>query len=91
MRSTASGLKARISRWAFSVGKRRFALLQQHKPVPRTLAAQYAVADKLVFSKLKARLGGKLEFLISGSAKLSQQVQEWFFAAGIPPVLEATV
>ncbi|WP_035757256.1 AMP-dependent synthetase/ligase [Granulicoccus phenolivorans] len=87
MRSTASGLKARISRWAFSVGKRRFALLQQHKPVPRTLAAQYAVADKLVFSKLKARLGGKLEFLISGSAKLSQQVQEWFFAAGIP-VLE---
>ncbi len=44
---------------------------------------RYAVADRLVFSKLKQRMGGRIEFFISGSAKLSSQVQEWFYSAGI--------
>ena len=37
---------------------------------------QYKIADKLVFSKLKEKLGGQMRFMISGSAKLSPQVQE---------------
>lgn len=51
--------------------------------MPRLLAARYALADRLVFSKLKARLGGNIRFLVSGSAKLSPQVQQWFYSAGI--------
>ncbi|HJE51784.1 MAG TPA: AMP-binding protein, partial [Tessaracoccus flavescens] len=46
-------------------------------------AKKYKIADKLVFSKLKTKLGGNIKFMISGSAKLSPQVQKWFYAAGI--------
>lgn len=79
----AAGVKSRIARWAFSVGKRSIPYRLANKPMPRALATQYRLADKLVFSKLKARLGGNLRFMVSGSAKLSKQVQEWFYAAGL--------
>jgi long-chain acyl-CoA synthetase len=44
---------------------------------------QHAVADRLVFSKIKARMGGKIRFFVSGSASLNREVQEWFYAAGL--------
>ena len=47
------------------------------------LKVQYALADKLVFSKIKARMGGKIRFFVSGSAALNREVQEWFHAAGL--------
>jgi long-chain acyl-CoA synthetase len=47
------------------------------------LAVQHAVADRLVFSKIKARMGGKIKFFVSGSAALNREVQEWFYAAGL--------
>ena len=40
----------------------------------------YSIADRLVFSKLKERVGGNIEFFISGSAKLSAQVQAWYYS-----------
>ena len=43
----------------------------------------YSIADRLVFSKLKERVGGNIEFFISGSAKLSAQVQAWYYSAGL--------
>ena len=51
--------------------------------MPKLLDFQYKVADRLVFSKLKDKLGGRMRFMVSGSAKLSRQVQEWFYSAGI--------
>ncbi|OYO04480.1 AMP-dependent synthetase/ligase [Enemella evansiae] len=83
MMGTATGLKAKIARWAFQVGKKTIPYRLENRPLPRGLATQYALADKLVFSKLKERLGGNLRFMISGSAKLNSQVQQWFYAAGI--------
>ena len=77
------GLKGRISRWAFLVGRDSRAYRLAGRPLPRALALQYRLADRLVFSKLKDRLGGRMRFMISGSAKLSHQVQEWFYSAGI--------
>ena len=47
------------------------------------LALQAAMADKLVFSKLKTTFGGRLRFFISGSAPLSREIAEFFHAAGI--------
>ena len=44
---------------------------------------QHAVADRLVFSKIKARMGGRIRFFVSGSAALNREVQEWFHAAGL--------
>jgi len=81
--SPAHGLKGRIARWAFAVGRRTHAYRLEGRPMPRPLAVQYALADRLVFSKLKARMGGHIQFFISGSAKLNSQVQEWFYSAGI--------
>jgi long-chain acyl-CoA synthetase len=80
----AGGAKAKIFAWAVRTGKEKVALEQAGKPVPGTLALRYAVANKLVFSKLQARLGGRIRKLVSGSAKLSVPIAEFFAAAGIP-------
>ncbi len=78
-----TGLKGRIARWAFSVGAKSRPYRLEGRELPRLLGVQYKLADTLVFSKLKEKLGGNIRFLISGSAKLSSQVQQWFYSAGI--------
>jgi len=65
------------------VGKARLALLEKRRPVPGGLALKYRVADRLVFSKIKARLGGRFRFCLSGGAPLSKEVAEFFWAAGV--------
>ena len=47
------------------------------------MEAQFALADRLVLSKVRARLGGRIRFLVSGSAALSQDIAAWFHAAGL--------
>jgi len=44
---------------------------------------QYRLADRLVFSKLRNRFGGRVRFFVSGSAPLSKDIAEWFHAANI--------
>ncbi|TDT34043.1 AMP-dependent synthetase/ligase [Naumannella halotolerans] len=83
MMGTQGGLKGKIARWAFSVGQRTAPYRLAGKPIPKGLARQEKLADKLVFSKLRDRLGGNMRFMVSGSAKLSKQVQDWFYAAGL--------
>jgi len=77
------GAKAKIFDWAVAVGLRAAALEREGRRVPPALAAQRRVADRLVFSKVRERFGGRLRFFISGSAALSRDVAEWFDAAGI--------
>jgi len=78
------GAKAKIFGWAVATGKRKVALEQAGRPVGAVLKAQYAVAERLVFSKLQARLGGRLRVLVSGSAPLSRDIAEFFAAANLP-------
>ncbi|HEV7960984.1 MAG TPA: AMP-binding protein, partial [Actinoplanes sp.] len=78
------GAKAKIFGWAVATGKRKVALEQAGKPVGFALKAQFALAEKLVFSKLQARLGGRLRVLVSGSAPLSRDIAEFFAAANLP-------
>jgi long-chain acyl-CoA synthetase len=80
----AGGAKAKIFGWAVSVGKEKVALEQAGKPVGGMLKAKYAVAEKLVFSKLQQRLGGRLRVLVSGAAPLSREIAEFFAAANLP-------
>ncbi len=75
--------KAKIFDWAVGVGLKVSRARREGRPVPRLLAAQHAVADRLVFAKVRARFGGRVRFFISGSAALSSDVAEWFHAAGI--------
>ena len=81
---SSGGAKAKIFGWALATGKRKVALEQAGKSVGPLLKAQYAVAEKLVFSKLQARLGGRLRVLVSGSAPLSRDIAEFFAAANLP-------
>ncbi|TDO44726.1 long-chain acyl-CoA synthetase [Kribbella sp. VKM Ac-2527] len=77
------GVKAKLFHWAFGVGAGVSKLRQQGKEPSGVLAAQYALADKLVLSKIRARFGGKIRFFVSGSAALDKRLAEWFHAAGL--------
>ena len=79
----AGGLKLKIFHWAFKVGREVSRLRQSGKEPSGLLGIKYAIATKLVFSKLQARFGGKLQYFISGSAPLSREMSEFFHAAGI--------
>jgi long-chain acyl-CoA synthetase len=80
---TQSLPKRRIFFWALRVGKKCGARRLRKGPISKSLAAQRAVADKLVFSKIVARTGGRVKFFVSGGAPLSRDVAEFFFALGI--------
>ena len=77
------GIKAKIFNWAFSVGERASDVRQARKPLPALLKAQLALADRLVFHKIRHVVGGRIRFFVSGSAKLSADVARWFDAAGL--------
>jgi len=78
-----SATKQKIFRWAVKTGKERLALVERKRPVPAGLALKYRIADRLVFSKIRARLGGRFRFCLSGGAPLSREVAEFFWGAGV--------
>ncbi|WP_432829280.1 AMP-dependent synthetase/ligase [Dactylosporangium sp. CA-092794] len=78
------GAKWKIFTWSVGVGKRASALRLAGREPGGPLKLQHAVADRLVFSKLRARLGGRMRVMVSGSAPLSPEIGEFFFAAGLP-------
>jgi long-chain acyl-CoA synthetase len=83
----SEGLKRTIGLWALRVGSRVSRVRREGgRPWP-WLALQHRLADKLVFSKVRERLGGRLRLGISGAAPLSVEVMEFFHALGVP-VLE---
>jgi long-chain acyl-CoA synthetase len=84
----ATGLRRRLIDWALDVGRRVGRLRAAGEPVPRGLALQHRLADRLVYAKVKARLGGRLRIPISGGAPLSKEIAEFFDAVDIR-ILEA--
>jgi long-chain acyl-CoA synthetase len=76
-------LRQRIFRWAIGVGRRTFAHTVARTEPGALLKLQFALADKLVFSKIKARTGGQLRLFISGGAPLAREIAEFFGAAGM--------
>ncbi|MEU4567292.1 long-chain fatty acid--CoA ligase [Micromonospora sp. NPDC023956] len=80
----AGGAKAKIFAWAVRVGKEKVALEQAGKPVPGGLRLRHRLAEKLVFSKIQDRLGGRIRVLVSGSAPLSPEIATFFAAANLP-------
>jgi long-chain acyl-CoA synthetase len=79
----SGGMKLRIFTWAMGVGKEVSQLRQKGQEPSGWLALKASVADKLVFSKLKERFGGRIRFFLSGGAPLSREIGEFFHAADI--------
>lgn len=77
------GIKLRLFTWAFGVGSQvSRARIEGRRPNP-LVHAEFALADRLVLSKVRARLGGRIRFLVSGSGPLSQDIAAWFHSAGL--------
>ncbi|WP_028647780.1 long-chain fatty acid--CoA ligase [Nocardiopsis sp. CNT312] len=75
--------KYRIFRWAAGVAD-RVARVKEEGGEPRgLLALQRAVADRLVFSRLRELFGGRLKFMVSGSAPLAPELGRFFYGAGL--------
>ena len=83
MQAAEGGAKEKIFLRAFEVGRKVDALKREGKSVPLPLKVQHALFDRLVFSKIRDRFGGRVRFFISGAAALNRDIAEWFHAAGI--------
>jgi long-chain acyl-CoA synthetase len=78
---TNAKVKRAIYRWATAVGRAHRSDIQQGR-VPRSFG--WKLANKLVFSKVRERLGGQVEIFISGGAPLGKELAEWYASIGIP-------
>jgi long-chain acyl-CoA synthetase len=83
---SGSAIKRAIFFWAKRAGERWATLALAGLPIPGGLAFKKKVADKLVFSKLRARTGGRIRFFVSGAAPLSADIAKFFFSAGLPVI-----
>jgi long-chain acyl-CoA synthetase len=83
MQEREGGAKLAIFRWAEGVGARAGEARRSGKNVGGMLAVQYNLADKLVFSKIRDRMGGRVRYFVSGSAPLSKDVAEWMDNVGL--------
>ena len=83
---SGSGIKRAIFFWAKRAGEQWATLAIAGLPIPGGLALKKKLADKLVFSKLQARTGGRIRFFVSGAAPLSADIAKFFYSAGLPVI-----
>lgn len=79
----SSAVKKALFRWALEVGSKVSQLIQKKKLIPLPLKLQFLVADRLVFSKLKEAVGGRVKYFFSGGAPLAKEIAEFFHASGM--------
>jgi len=76
-------LRQAIFRWASGTGARVFAHRVAGTSPSPWLRLRFWVADRLVFSKIRERTGGRLRLFVSGGAPLAREIAEFFGAAGL--------
>jgi long-chain acyl-CoA synthetase len=79
----ATGMKRRLIDWSLPIGREVSRQQAEGKDLPRGLAIRHGIADRLVFSKVRDRVGGRLRLPISGGAPLAPEIAEFFDAIGI--------
>ena len=75
--------KVKIATWALKVGRQVAELKERGESIPVPLQLQHQLADRLVLSKVRARFGGRIKSMVSGSAKLDPEIARWFAACGL--------
>ena len=83
----ASAAKQVMFRWALGVGRQSALAELNKRNLPLLVRAQEKLAHRLVLTKIRERMGGRLRFVVSGGAPLAEAVGEFLFAVGVP-VLE---
>ncbi|HKW42051.1 MAG TPA: long-chain fatty acid--CoA ligase [Gemmatimonadales bacterium] len=83
---TGGAVKRTIFQWAKRVGERWTAHRLGGIGIPLGLRLSHAIADRLVFAKLRARTGGRIKLFVSGSAPLSAEIARFFFSARLPVI-----
>ena len=86
--SQSPGIRQKIFWWALAQGKAVLQLTMAGRKPGWWLSKKHGLASKLVFSKLKERVGGRIRFFVSGAAPLSAEIAEFFASLGMI-VLEA--
>jgi len=81
--SRSSAVKQKIFAWAEGVAREALPYRTRGETPPGLLGIRLALADKLVFGKIKDRLGGRFLFAFSGGAPLAKEIGEFFWGAGI--------
>jgi len=76
-------LQRRVFEQAMATGAEMSRIRQAGRRPSRALLLRYALADRLVFSRVKERFGGRLRFFVSGAAPLPRSIAEFFHASGI--------
>jgi long-chain acyl-CoA synthetase len=79
----ATGPRRKLIDWALRVGRRTSELRQRGEELPRGLAVQHRLADRLVYSKVKERVGGRMRLGVSGGAPLAREIAEFFHALDV--------
>lgn len=76
--------KQKMFRWAVGVGDEAAKYRMQDEPIPLITSLKFAIADKLVLSKIRAALGGKARMCVCGAAPISADIVNFFNAINIP-------
>lgn len=79
----SSSLKRKIFFWAVKVGKKYGRKKILNQPISKLLQFKRNLANKLVFSKVYAKTGGRVRFFLCGGAPLSKDIGEFFYAIGL--------
>lgn len=80
---SGAGYKRALFRWSVQTGREVARLRSQKAAIPLPLMLKFQVADQLVFSKVRERMGGRLRFTVSGGAPLAPELCEFFHACGV--------
>jgi len=79
----APAIRKKLFNWGLRIGKDYTNLLHAKQSIPLSIKIKHKIADKLIYSKVRAKLGGKIKFFISGGAPLAQKIAEFFSGIGI--------
>jgi len=80
----ATGFKRRVFNWAMAVAQEATPWLAYGLPVPMHVKLAWTIADRLVYSKIRAGLGGSIRNFVSGGAPLAKDLAEFFWSVGLP-------
>jgi long-chain acyl-CoA synthetase len=85
MVSAESGnfIKKGLFRWALGVGRKAVPYFNKEEQLPGFLGQKWALADSLVFSKVKEKTGGRLKYMVSGGAPLAKEIADFFIGMGL--------